>query len=95
MARHLAYHHPKEHQERRFIQSHERVVKKLRAMLGAEGVEQQPEEVELEISDNLDEWKQVAREAAARPGRADRITDVINRLVAAGGPIEDPLQRDG
>ena len=82
-----------DHQKRRFIQSHERVVKKLRAMLEAEGVEQQPEKVEFEIPDNLDEWEKAAREAAARPGRADRITDVINRLVAAGGPIDDPPQR--
>ena len=85
-----------EHQKRRFIQSHKRVVKKLRAMLQAEGAEteQEPEGLELEIPDNLDEWEQVAREAAARPGIAGRITDVIDRLVATGRPISDSPQRD-
>ena len=89
-----------EHQERRFIRNHERVVKKLRAKLQAEGVEEEeqgePEELELEIPDNLDEWEQAVRAAAARPGVAGRITDVIDRLVAAAGrPIDDPPQRAG
>ena len=62
----------------------------------AEGVkEQQLEEVEMEIPDNPDEWEQAAREAAARPGVVGRITDVINRLVAAGRPIDDPPERSG
>ena len=46
-----------EHQERRFIQKHNRVVKKLRAMQHSEGVEveeQQPEEIELEMPHNPD-----------------------------------------
>ena len=84
-----------EHQERRFIWNHERVVKKLRSMLQAEGAEEQPEELEMEIPDNQDEWDQAAREAAARPGVAGRITDVIDRLVAAGPPIDDFSERAG
>ena len=86
-----------EHQERRFIQSQKRVVKKLRAMLQAEGAEaeQEPKGLELEIRDNLDEWEQVAREEAARPGIAGRITDVIDRLVGTGRPISDSPQRAG
>ena len=35
------------------------------------------------------------RAAAARPGIANRITDVIDRLVGAGRPINDSLQRPG
>ena len=49
----------------------------------------------MEIPKNLDEWEQVARAAAARPGVVGRITDVIDRLVAAGRPIDDPPQRAG
>ena len=63
-----------EHQERRFIRNHERVVEKLRAMLQSEGAEEEPEELEMEIPDNPDEWEQAAREAAERPGVAGRIT---------------------
>ena len=86
-----------EHQERRFSQKHKRVVKTLRAMLQAEGVEveEQPEGIEWEIPQNPDEWEQVARAAAARPGVAGRITDVIERLVAAGRPPNDSTQRAG
>ena len=84
-----------EHQERRFIRNHERVVKKLRAKLQAEGVEEEPEEGEMKIPDNPDVWEQAAREAAARPGVAGRITDVIDRLVAAGRPIDDFSERAG
>ena len=85
-----------EHQERRFIMNHKRVVKKLRAILQAEEVEEeQPEEVELEISDNLDESEQAALEAAARPRVSGRITDVIDHLVADGRPISDSPQRAG
>ena len=85
-----------EHQERRFIMNHERVVKKLRAMPQAEGVkEEQPEELELESPDNLNEWEQAARATAARPGVAGRITDVIDRLVADGRSIDNPPQRAG
>ena len=84
-----------EHQERRFIQNHGRVVKKLRAMTQAEGVEEQPVELEVEIPNNLDKWEQAAREAAAQPGVAGRLTDAINHIVAAGGPIADPPQRAG
>ena len=36
-----------------------------------------------------------ARAAAARPGVTGRITDVIDRLIAAGRPIDDPPQRAG
>ena len=76
-----------------------RVVKKLRTIREAEGVEEEeeePEELELEIPDNLDEWEQAARAAAARPGVAGRITDVIDRLFApAGRPIDEPPQRAG
>ena len=50
-----------ENQERRYTQRHQRVVKKLRTMREAEGVEEEeqgePEELELEIPDNLDEWE--------------------------------------
>ena len=64
-----------EHQERRFIQNHERVVKKLRAMTKAEEVEEQQEELELQIPNNLDEWEQAEREAAAGlESRADSLT---------------------
>ena len=85
------------HQERRDIQNHKRVIKKMRAMLQAEGLEEkeQPEEIELEIPHSLDEWEQAARAAAARPGVAGRITDVIDRLVAAGRPITNSPQRAG
>ena len=79
-----------EHQERRFIMNHKRVVKKLRAMLQAEGVqeeEQQPEEMELEIPDNLDEWEQAARAAAARPGVAGRITTSSIALSLEDDPV--------
>ena len=56
----------------------------------------EPEELELKIPDHLDEVEQAARAAATRPGVADRITDVIDRLVAAAGrPIDDPQQRAG
>ena len=79
-----------EHREERFIKNHERVLKKLRVMQQPE-----PEELELEIPDNLDEWEQVARAAAARPGVVGRLTDVIDRLVAAGRPIDDPPERAG
>ena len=51
--------------------------------------------MELEIPENLEEWEQVAHAAAARPGVVGRITDVIDRLVAAGRPIDDPPQRAG
>ena len=81
------------HQERRFIRNHERVINKLRFMLQAEGAEEQPEELEMKIPDNQDEWDQAAREAAARPGVAGRIIDVIDRLVAAGRPINDFPER--
>ena len=60
-----------EHQEHRFIQNHKRLVKKLRALLQAEEVEEEEEEepadMELEIPNNLDEWEQATRAAAARP----------------------------
>ena len=79
-----------EHREQRFIKNHERVLKKLRVMPQAE-----PEELELEIPENLEEWEQVARAAAARPGVVGRFTDVINRLVAAEQPIDDPPQLAG
>ena len=55
----------------------------------------EPEELELEIPENLEEWEQVARAAAARPEVVGRITDVIDRLVAAGRPIDDTPQRAG
>ena len=55
----------------------------------------EPEEFELEIPENLEEWEHVARAAAARPGVVGRIIDVIDRLVAAGRPIDDPPQRAG
>ena len=55
----------------------------------------QAEELELEIPENLEEWEQVARAAAARPGVVGRITNVINRLVAAGRLIDHPPQRAG
>ena len=84
-----------EHRERRFIKNHERVIKKLQAMPQAERVEDQPEDVEMEFPGNLDQWEQAASEAAARPGVVGRITDVIDRLIAAGGPIDDPHERAG
>ena len=86
-----------EHQERRFSQKHKRVVNTLRAMLQAEGVEveEQPEGIEWEIPQNPDEWEQATRAAAARPGVAGRITDVIDRLVAAGRPSSDSTQLAG
>ena len=84
-----------EHQEHRFIRNHERVVKKFRAMLYAEGVKEQPEELEMEIIDNPDEWEQAARETAARSEVAGRITDVIHRLVASKRPIDDFPKRAG
>ena len=49
----------------------------------------------MEIPQNPDEWEQAARAAASRPGVAGRITDVINRLVAAGRPPNDSSQRAG
>ena len=79
-----------EHREQRFIKNHERVLKKLRVMPQAE-----PEELELEIPENLEEWEQMARAAAARPGVVGRITDVIDRIVAAGRPNDDTPQRAG
>ena len=82
-----------EHQEQRFKLNHERVVKKLRAMPQAEGVEEQPEELEMEIPDILDEREQAARESAARPGVVGRITDIIDRLAATRRPIDAPPQR--
>ena len=81
-----------EHQKRRFNQNHKRVVKKLREVPQAEGVEKQPEELELEIPQNPDEWEQAARAAAARPGVVGWITDVIDRLVAAGRLCSDSTQ---
>ena len=64
-----------EHQERRFIQNHERVVKKLRAMTQAEGVKQQPEELELEIPNNMDERnRRRARRQHGPESRADSLT---------------------
>ena len=84
-----------EHQERRFIQNHEKVVKKLRSMTQAEGVEEQPEELEMEIPDNLNEWEQAARKTAARPGVVGRHTNDIDHLVAAGRPIDDQPERAG
>ena len=86
-----------EHRARRFSQNHKRVVKKLRAMTQAEGVkeEEQPEKLELEIPNNLEEWEHAQREAAARPGVVGRLTDVINRLVAAKLSNDDLTQRAG
>ena len=84
-----------EHRERRFIKNHERVLKKLRVMQQAEGVEEQPEELEMEIPDNHDDREQAARATAARPGVAGRITDVNARLAAAGRPIDDFPERAG
>ena len=71
---------------------------KLRTMLQAEEeeeAEEDPEEVKLEIPDNLDEWEQVARAAAAHPGIAGRISDVIDRLVAADRLVINSPQRAG
>ena len=49
----------------------------------------------MEIPHNIDEWEQAARTAEQRPGIAGRLTDVIDRLVAAGRPISDSPQRAG
>ena len=49
----------------------------------------------MEVPGNLDQWEQAAREAASRPGVVGRITDVIDRLVAAGQPNDDPTERAG
>ena len=81
-------------QERRFIQRHQRVVKKLRAMERAEE-EEQPEDRVLEIPHNMDEWERAAPAATERPRIAGRLSDVIDRLVAAGPPISDSPQRVG
>ena len=65
-------------------------------MQKSEGIEEEkPEDLEMEITDNPDEWEEAARKAAARPGDAERITDVIDRLVAAGRPIDDYPERAG
>ena len=81
-----------EHQERRVILLHQGVVKKLKAMLKDEDAQAEDEQdIQLEIKHNLDEWKQVARKAAARPGIAGKINDVIDSLVAAGRPNSDSL----
>ena len=58
-----------------------------------QGEQEKADEEKLEISHNLDEYEQAARAAAARPGIVGRITDVIDRLVAAGRPIGDKKQQ--
>ena len=83
-----------EHQERRFNQRHQRVVKKLWDMAGAkEELEAEKQEAVLKILHNSEEWVKAAREAASRPGIAGRITEVIDRLSGAGQPISDLSQR--
>ena len=84
-----------EHRERRFLQKHARVAKKLSALPGhhgdhetdsAEGEEKIPGDVALSNGD----WDKAAKMAAARPGVSGRIKDVLQRLFAAGRPVSPP-----
>ena len=82
-----------EHRERRFLQKHARVAKKLRALPGHHGdqetdstEEESPGDVALSTGD----WDKAAKVAAARRGVSGRIEDVLQRLFAAGRPVSPP-----
>ena len=72
-----------EHREQRFLNRHERVLKKLRAI----PIDPELDEDEMQIPGDLAEsgdWEQAARPAAEQPGVGDRIGDVCERLIAQG-----------
>ena len=85
-----------ENRERRYIRKHAYVVKKLLALPGHRGDQEEQEETEEpgeipgDVALSTGDWDKAAQVAAARPGVTGRIDDMLQRLFAAGRPVSTP-----
>ena len=82
-----------ERRERRFLQNHVRVAKKLATLPAPHGdleVGSEDEEIPGDVALSTGDWDKAARAAAARPGVRGRVEDVLQRLIVAGRTVSTP-----